>query len=255
MGTTGTAPFFAWAFVITWALQMPALLASRGLVAGPPDRYMALVGLGAFGPMLAAMLAARGDGGVRALFRPLGAWRVGARWYVAALVLPGGTFVVAAALYNVLGHHEPLLYAPSNAAFVLAAIVFPFGEEVGWRGYALPRLRERIGPLGASLVIGVLWTLWHVPMLTLQGITEPKLYPVFLALMTGGSVLFTWIYQHTRGSLLLAVLAHVGTHLDNPGHALPARATPIALHALALVALAVALVAFDRGAFRRLATS
>lgn len=245
-----TVLFFVLAFAITWGLQLPALLAHEGLIEGPPDRYMALVGLGAFGPMLAAMIAARVEGtGVRALFRPLATWRVPARWYVAALGLPGAIFIVAAATWNALGHTEPLMYPPDNAAFVAAAIVFPFGEEIGWRGFALPRLMTEMGPLGASVVVGVVWTLWHVPMLTLQGV-RPSLYVVFVPFMVCGSVLFTWIYRHTRGSLLLAVLTHVGAHLDNPGHAMPARYTPIVIHTIAYVVLAIALVSVDRTAWR-----
>ncbi len=245
------ALYFALAFVITWGLQLPAVLAARGAIPGPPERFMALVGLGAFGPMVAAMIAARVEGtGVRALLRPLGTWRVGARWYLAALLLPGGIFAVAAGVYDVFGHAEPLLYPPDNPAFVAAAIVFPLGEEIGWRGFALPRLRDRVGPLAASAILGVLWTLWHVPMLTLQGVS-PALYLVFVPYMVAGSVLFTWIYQHTRGSLLLAVLAHVGVHLNNPGHALPGRATPIVIHTVAFVTLAIVLLVIDRAAWRR----
>jgi len=245
-----TALYFVLAFAITWGLQLPALLASRGVIAGPVDRYMALVGLGAFGPMLAAMIAVRVEGiGIRGLFRPLLTWRVGAWWYLAALVLPGAIFVVAAAAYNVVGHHEQLVYPPNQPAFVAAAMVFPFGEEVGWRGFALPRLRDRYGPLAASAIIGVLWTFWHVPMLTLQGVS-PMLYLVFVPFMVCGSVLFTWIYQHTRGSLLLAVLAHVGAHLNNPGHAMPGRATPMVIHTVAYVLLATVLVACDRRAWK-----
>jgi membrane protease YdiL (CAAX protease family) len=207
---------------------------------------MALVGLGAFGPMAAAMIASSLDGtGIKALLRPLATWRVGARWYVIALLVPGLIFVVVAGVYDLLGHAEPLLYPPNSAAFVAAAVVFPVGEEIGWRGYALPRLRDRWGPLAASVVIGVLWTLRHVPMLALQGVS-PALYVVFVPFLVGGSVLFTWIYQHTRGSLLLAVLAHVGAHLNNPGHALPGRSTPMILHTAAYVLLALALVTLDR---------
>jgi membrane protease YdiL (CAAX protease family) len=245
------ALYFALAFAITWALQLPALLAARGVIDGPPERYMALVGLGAFGPMAAAMIAARVEGtGVRALLRPLRTWRVGARWYVAALFLPGGIFVAGASLYDALGHSEPLFYPPNNAAFVAAAIVFPIGEEIGWRGFALPRLEERFGPLAASAVIGVLWTFWHVPMLTLQGVA-PVLYLVFVPFMVGGSVLFTWIYRHTRGSLLLSVLVHVGAHLDNPGHAMPGRSTPMVIHTIAYMVLAIVLVTVDRAAWAR----
>jgi membrane protease YdiL (CAAX protease family) len=209
---------------------------------------MALVGLGGFGPMSAAMIVARFDGGVGALLRPLGTWRVGAAWYLAALGLPGGIFVVAAVGYNLFGHAETLLYPPSEAAFVAALVVFSIGEEIGWRGFALPRLRVLFGPLVASAVIGVLWTAWHIPMLALQGVS-PVLYLAFVPYMIGGSVLFTWIYEHTRGSLLLAVLAHAGAHLNNPGHALPGRAMPVVIHAAAYVVLAVVLVACDRRAW------
>jgi uncharacterized protein len=246
-----TALYFVLAFVITWSLQLPAVLAARGWISGPPERYMMLVGLGAFGPAAAAMVAARVEGtGVRALLRPLGRWRVGAQWYLAALLLPGSVFVVAAATYNALGHHEQLFYLPNTPAFVAAAVVFPLGEEIGWRGFALPRLIERFGPLTASFIIGVLWTFWHVPMLTLQGVS-PELYFVFVPFMVGGSVLFTWIFRHTCGSLLLAVLVHVGAHLNNPGHAMPQRATPMVIHMVAYVLLAAALVLGDRRAWRR----
>lgn len=243
--------YFVLAFATTWGLQLPAVLAHEGLIEGPPERYMALVGLGAFGPMLAAMIAARVDGtGLRALFRPLGRWRVGFGWYVAALLLPGGIFVLAAATWNALGHAEPLLYAPDKAAFMAAAVVFPIGEEIGWRGFALPRLTNRIGPLAASVIIGVVWTFWHVPMLTLQG-ARPALYFVFVPFMVSGSILFTWIYGHTQGSLLLAVLTHVGAHLNNPGHAMPARYTPMVIHTAAYVLLAVVLLTVDRAAWKR----
>jgi membrane protease YdiL (CAAX protease family) len=245
------ALYFVLAFVITWSLQLPAVLAARGWISGPPERYMMLVGLGAFGPAAAAMVAARVEStGVRALLRPLGTWRVGAQWYLAALLLPGAIFVIAASTYNALGHHEQLLYLPNTPAFVAAAVVFPLGEEIGWRGFALPRLIERFGPLTASVIIGVLWTFWHVPMLTLQGVS-PELYLVFVPFMVGGSVLFTWVFRHTRGSLFLAVLMHVGAHLNNPGHAMPQRATPMVIHMVAYVLLATALVLGDRRAWRR----
>ncbi len=246
-----TAYYFVAAFAITWVLQMPALLAYEGVLQGPPDRYMGLVGLGAFGPMFAAMIAARLEGtGIKALFASLGTWRVGIWWYVAALAIPGGIFVLAAAIWNVWGHAEPLVYPPNRPEFIAAALVFPFGEEIGWRGFALPRLATRVGPLAASAIVGVAWTFWHVPMFTLQGVA-PELYLVFVPFMVGGSLLFTWIYGHTRGSLLLAVLTHVGAHLNNPGHAMPARYTPMLIHAIAYVLLAVVLVLADRRAWIR----
>jgi membrane protease YdiL (CAAX protease family) len=221
--------FFVLAFAITWGLQAPALFSAT------PEKWMPLVGLGAFVPMFAAMIA---SGDVRALFRPIKIWRVHVAWYLAALLVPGGIFVIAATLY---GHGEPVLYPPNNAAFVAAAICFPIGEEVGWRGFALPELRKRFGPITSSVIIGVFWTLWHIPMMSLQHVA-PVLYVVFFPFMICGSLFFTWIWEHTNRSLLLAVLVHVGAHLNNSGHALPARATPIVLHTIAYAVLAIALV-------------
>ena len=246
-----TALYFVLAFLVTWGLQLPALLAEEHLIAGPPDRYMALVGLGGLGPAIAAMIVARVEGtGIKALLRPLRAWRVAPWWYLAALLLPGGIFVVASAAWNALGHAERLFYLPDSAAYIAAAVVFPLGEEIGWRGFALPRLLRTHGPLTASAIVGVLWALWHVPMFTLQGVPL-TLYAVFIPFFVAGSVLFTWIYRHTRGSLLLAFLTHVGVHLDNPGHAMPSRYAPIEIHTVAFAILAVVLVVADRAAWRR----
>jgi len=235
--------FFLLAFAITWVLQLPALLARFGAIPGPQEKYLALVGLGAFGPMIAAMVCARREEGVRALFRPL-VFKTNPLWVVAAIAMPGAIFVASALIWNAFGHRETLFYWPDQPAFVLALFVFSFGEEIGWRGYALPKLTARIGALGASVVIGFFWTLWHIPMLTLQGIGA-GLYPIFFVLMIGGSVLFTWLVRRS-GSLLVAIAAHAGVHLNNTGHALPARWAPVALHAAGYAIVAIALAVFDQ---------
>jgi membrane protease YdiL (CAAX protease family) len=250
----GTALFFAAAFAFTWLPQLPALLAWRGLIPGPVERFMLLAGLGAFGPLLGAVVAAGlepGGAGVRALFRPLGTWRVGARWYAVALGLPGALLVAGLAATSLLGGHDagPWLYPPANPQRLAAMVLFPLGEEVGWRGFALPRLQARRGPLAASLIIGVLWALWHLPMFALGGVT-PAVFLVMIPFLVGGSVVFTWIYNHTRGSLLLAVLTHVGVHLNNSHQALPGNATPVVVHAVMYVLAAAALLLFDRPAWR-----
>ncbi len=242
--------FFVLAFAITWTLQLPALLARFGVIAGPQEKYLALVGLGAFGPTAAAMICARSDVGVRALFRPVRTWRVHPIWYAVALGVPGAIFVVAAKLY---GHGERLWYPPDQPAFVLALFVFSIGEEIGWRGYALPALTEQpsgMSPIAASALIGVMWTFWHIPMLTLQGVGA-SLYVVFVPFMIGGSIFITWVMARTKQSLLFAVLAHAGAHLNNTGHALPARSMPIILHTIAWIVLAIGLVVLDRQAFAK----
>jgi membrane protease YdiL (CAAX protease family) len=88
------------------------------------------------------------------------------------------------------------------------------GEELAWRGFALPRLLTRYNALVASLVLGVIWALWHFPLVWTEGNTMYQ-QPVWLLLVdiTAKSVLFTWVFLHTRGSVLIAMLFHGATNL------------------------------------------
>jgi len=248
--TQGTAAFFLATFGISWVLQLPAALAARGALPGPVERFMPLVALGALGPTFAALLVSRLEpGGVRALFRPMGIWRVGARWYLAALVMPGALLFVGMAVHSLFGGAaRPWLYPPADPARVAAMFLFPVAEEVGWRGFALPRLQARHGALAASAILGVLWALWHIPMFLAAGIPV-RLFPLLFLLFLPGSVFFTWLYNRTRGSLLLAVLAHVGVHLNNSHIPLPADVTPAMIHTATYTILAVVLLLADRSAF------
>ena len=257
--TRSIVVFFVVAFGFTWGVQLPALLATWGLTQGPPERFLPLSGLGAFGPLVAAVVAARAEGqpgGVRDLFRSLGRWRVHPGWYVVALLGSGALFIVGRALYVLFGGSDagPWIYPPVEPPRIVAMIFFPLGEEVGWRGYAQPRLQERIGALGASAVIGTLWCFWHLVMFLVSGVSATTLVAM-LPFFIGGSVAFAWVYNRTRGSLLIAVLAHVGAHLNNTNRALPANVTPVVIHSVAFVVAALVIVAFDRSLGRSTKTA
>lgn len=233
-----TAPFFLLTFGLTWGLQLPGVLAQRGLLPGDPDAYMPLVGLGIFGPLIAATVLTHREGGkaaVRALFGGLCKWRVHPGWYLAALVLPGALLTGLLFLLNLAGRKGPVEYFPAAGAVVLAVMI-SVAEEVGWRGYALPRLQERWGAFKAAALIGVIWYFWHIPMFLGLGIPL-NLAPVMLLFFTGGSLVFTWIYNGTGQSLLLAVLAHVGAHLNNSHRALPGEVLPAVVHAIVYAGL------------------
>lgn len=248
----GTTTFFAIAFAITWATQLPAALAMHGLLPGPVDRFLPFVGLGLFGPAVAAMVATRLEGGrVRALFRAF-AVRTSPLWCAVALLAPGALLVVGMAARELISGVDagPWLLPPTDPQRIVAVIVVPFAEEIGWRGFALPRLSSRHGPLVASVVLGAIWAVWHVPMLVLAEVplrAMATMVPFFVA----GSVFFTWVYERSGGSLLVAVLAHAGAHLNNSHLALPGNATPLVVHTIAFVALAIALVLGDRRVFSR----
>ena len=104
--------------------------------------------------------------------------------------------------------------------FLFVAIFFgggPLGEEIGWRGFALPRLQARFGPLRASLILGLLWAFWHLPHFLTSaqrggpGMSLSVLYfnlPVFLVMVVALSIVFTWVFNRTEGSLFIAMLLH-----------------------------------------------
>lgn len=239
--------FFLLTFAITWGLQLPGVLAKLGVIAGPFERFLPLMGLGALGPLLAATVMASREGGKegrRALYRRFTIGPVGVGWYPLALLLSGVLFLAARAVYALFGGGGAWAYLPHEAATLTATVVFSVGEEVGWRGYALPRLLPRYGVVGASAVVGVVWCVWHAMMMVVSDVPLWMLgamVPFFVA----GSVAFTRLYQHTRGSLLIAVLMHMGAHLNNSNKPMPADLTPMLLHSAAFGVFAIAVLAFD----------
>ena len=165
--------------------------------------------------------------GLRALLRTLATWRVPPIWYGAALLLPVIISVAGIALLALLGQPLPPWprTEPVRALLPLLVITFvatllyggPLGEEVGWRGFALPRLQARSSPLVASLLLSVIWGLWHVP-LHLQGVYHgifPDGLPgIVLRIVTTvpTTILFTWLYNRTKGNLWLVVLLHTAVN-------------------------------------------
>ncbi len=149
-------------------------------------------------------------------------WRAGWQWYLfillgipallvlAIMVLPG-----ALASFHGL---PPLFLVIYPVSFVVTLILGgPLGEEPGWRGFALPRMQPRYGPLGGTLLLGVLWACWHLPqfLTPAQGggpgtsfATFFTNFPMFVLLVIAMAIIFTWVFNHTAGSLFIAILLH-----------------------------------------------
>lgn len=209
-GLVRLAGYAGLAVGLTWAVWVPALTLLGE--AGVP-----LVLLGAFGPAVAAAIMVRVEGGrVRSWLKRIFRFRLPVRWYVAALALPLLEPVTTTAV--AVAHGAPLAVGELPARLPLVAVGFVVvllvgggQEELGWRGYLLPRLQAQLGPLAASVLIGVLWAVWHLPLFTLDmpGYTyESVSFLVYLPIVVAISVAFTWLFNHTAGSVLPAMLLH-----------------------------------------------
>ncbi len=249
-----TLPLLAAVFAFTWIPQLPAVLARHGLVAGPAERYFPLLAVASLGPLLAAVAITfeeeRGAG-VRALFRQLRVPTVPLAWQLVALVGPGILVALATLCARIVGlpGAARLVHPPSDAPSVVALVVFPLSEELAWRGLALPRLAQRHGVVGASARVGVAWAVWHALMFDLSGY-HPLTVVVSVPFFVAGSVVYAWAWLRTGRSLWVAVLLHVGAHLNNASRPLPGNVTPALASTVGYVLLALALVALDRETFR-----
>ncbi len=201
--------FVVLALGVSWALWLPLSLQSS------VSRLHVVPG--GFGPAVAALLLTwlRGES-VRAWLRDGLDWRVGTRWYAVALGLPvvagvvmGGLFVLATGDVAVdrLARYVPMY--PITLVFM--TLVGGGQEEFGWRGVALPALQDRFDALTASVVIGVVWATWHLPLFVLGiGSYGGQSFPLYAVLVVGFSIVFTWLYNNTDGSVLLAMVLHGG---------------------------------------------
>jgi uncharacterized protein len=167
--------------------------------------------LGLFGPAIAAMVVTavtEGRAGVRALLARLRIRGAGVGWFAAAILLTEAISLAAATATIALG--EPGTVKPMRIdGLKIGLFVMVVGEEIGWRGFALPRLLERWRALPSSVILGVLWAIWHLPTFFLQGTAQSHFpFPAYLLYTSSLSVLFTWFFFRTEGSVLFAWFLH-----------------------------------------------
>lgn len=210
-------------FGLSYAIIFATIFTFLGLQPGQPMRNWSLVWfLSAFSPSFAALIVSGMLGGsaeIRRLLSGFARWRVGWRWYLAAGFLFLGPLAVGL-VYIALGNPVAGLKPGTTLAAVLAQVLFtlfsgPLAEEAGWRGFALPRLQSKYNALVSSLILGVIWCCWHLPLFFLPGSSQQGIpFPIYLVLVIAVAIYMTWLYNNTRGSLVITVLAHFAFNLS-----------------------------------------
>ena len=198
--------------VLVYGLLGILFVAVRWLIPQVPPTVALLIG--SWLPNIAGVLVtglAEGRPGLLRLFRRLVSWRVSFGWYCAALFLPAASVLLAVGWHVLRGNPPPSAMAIDmllpNAALNL--ILGPLGEELGWRGTLLPRLRLRTGVFAAGLVVGLIWGPYHLPAWLMSGMPQVGMpIPAFLLSTVALSIFLAWLYERTGGSLLVTCLAH-----------------------------------------------
>lgn len=211
------ASFLVLTFAPSWLLWAPLVVLGDD---GPAAMRFLLPLLGSLVPSvvgLAMTTVLEGRAAAAALGRRLIKLRVGVRWYLAALGLPA-LVPAAVGISILLGGDSPSVETSVPGALALFAFsIFPgsaTGEELGWRGFALPRLQADRTALQASLLVGLGWGLWHLPLWLTGSASRPiALYPAFVVSAMAMSVILTWIYNGTGGSLAVVVVYHAAANL------------------------------------------
>lgn len=210
--------FFVLTYVFTWIchLAIPVFGLSFSFDMANPSMYLYLIGI--LGPLVSAIIVSaqyEGSRGVKKLLSGALKWRFSPIWYLFAI------FIVALLQFVSIGIHiravpKPLEWMSFPLMLIYGQLWIVLGEEYGWRGFALPRLQSRLGPLGAGLVLGVLWAGWHLPMFFIPGspqFTESFFtrFPLYVLIVTCWSIIMTMLYN--RAGVLACMIFHAALNI------------------------------------------
>ena len=207
--------YFVFAYAISWTIGIPLALAKQGVIQPLfPAWFHYLVG---YGPMISALIVTwltEGKQGLNLLWKRIIHWRVGGVWWLAALS-PLILGVVAAWVMNLLTPNKISIselgvvnFLPplGLGALFLWVMTFGVGEEIGWRGYALPRLQKDRSALAATLILFFFWALWHLPQFFY--VFEPTIAIGWAIGLFAGAIVFTWLLNSVQGSILIVAVFH-----------------------------------------------
>ncbi len=197
--------YFVLTFIFTFGGWLAAMFTGFGT----------LFDIGLWGPAFSAILitaVTRGMPGIKEIFRRLLHWRVRAKWYL--IIFFGWPVIsILAALLHAQTTNQTISFHwdawSATRTFLNSALILGFWacEEIGWRGFALPRLLNRWNALFSSIVLGLVWWLWHLPFFVGTEGISPEFYP-YVVLTVSISILMTWVLNHTNGSVFVAIFFH-----------------------------------------------
>ncbi len=206
------------AYAVSWAIEIPLALKAEGIISA--EIPYAIHYLAAFGPFVAAIVLTWREGGpagLKELFTRIVKWRVEPVWWIVALS-PLLLFLIVSFVlriaqgswldFAILGRFDFLPDLGLTSILVWLA-TYGVGEEIGWRGYFLPRLQRDRTAWSATLILWVVWAVWHVPsFFYLNTATSPGMLIGFLAGVLAGAVFLTWLYNSSGGSVMIVAVWH-----------------------------------------------
>jgi uncharacterized protein len=209
------------AYGVSWVLLAMAWLTIQTGILSPDSTLIGLLNqIAAFSPALAASVVIASTGGwigIKVWLRRLIQWHVGIHWYLLVLLglplvmLAGMSFIYKSLPFDSLIQNWQILFTHYLPAVIMTALTTGLAEEPGWRGFALQHLQHKYGPLIGNLILGLFWSFWHLPNVLFElagltiGLTTFALF--ILPTMVNGFML-AWVFNSTRGSLLLVILLH-----------------------------------------------
>ena len=224
--TVKPATFFTLTFILSWLIWIPLALSHFGIAFNIPESTSNIVRLlGVLMPATSALILTRligGRGATRNLWTRLFLWRVDLKWWLVAALGQPVLLVLAAVISNLVPDlkvtPEPLVSASAFIVNVVMLLIATLGEEIGWRGVALPGLQQQNGAVKSSVILGLLWGIWHIPFWLLLdtfdqfGIGYLGLNLLFVVPLT---FYITWFFNHSQQSLLLPVMLHLSFNIVN----------------------------------------
>lgn len=216
------ATYATFAYGLSWAIFVPLALQAQGIIEPVLPGWMHYVA--SLGPAISAFIVTcwvSGPDGLKELWSRMTRWRVGLLWWIVAfapiviflaIVIVGGAFGAGGVRASMLGQAD---FLPDIGLWMLPLwfLTYGLGEETGWRGFALPRLQHGSSALKASLLTAALWGLWHFPAFFY--VYDPSIAVGFAIGLTAGSIMFTWLYNSTGGSILMVAVLHATFNLTS----------------------------------------